>query len=80
MPIYEYACHQCHDHFELLIRGSEQPACPQCGGAEVVKQLSVPSAHVGGSDSLPICNSPMPTPGPGCGLPQCGTGRCAMED
>ena len=80
MPIYEYACQQCQDHFELLIRGSEQPTCPQCGGQHVEKQLSVPSAHAGGSSSLPICDSPMPMPSSGCGLPQCGTGRCAMED
>ena len=78
MPIYEYACHQCHDHFELLIRASEQPTCLQCSTEHVEKQLSVPSAHVGGANTLPICDSPMPSAG--CGLPQCGTGRCAMED
>lgn len=78
MPIYEYACAQCRDHFELLIRANEQPVCPKCGGVNVEKQLSVPSAHVGGMTDLPICNSPAPSAG--CGLPQCGTGRCAMED
>ena len=78
MPIYEYACGECRDLFELLIRGSEQPVCPKCGGGQVEKQLSVPSAHVGGATELPIWNTPAPSAG--CGLPQCGTGRCAMED
>ena len=77
MPIYEYSCGDCRAEFELLIRGHESPECPQCGGTHLVKQFSVPAAHTGGSSSLPMCEMP---PSGGCGLPQCGTGRCAMDE
>lgn len=42
MPIYEYVCDQCGRDFELLIRGSDTPACPECESEEVSKQLSLP--------------------------------------
>ena len=76
MPIYEYNCHQCDEDFELLIRSQEPPACPSCGGAQLEKLLSVPAAHSGNTRDLPICEAPSSA---GCGLPQCGAGRCAME-
>jgi putative FmdB family regulatory protein len=75
MPLYEYTCEKCDSDFELLIRSaSDQPACPTCGTAKVIKQLSVPAAHVAGGNALPVCETPR---GGGCGLPQCGTGGCA---
>lgn len=77
MPIYEYTCDDCQADFELLIRGQEQPACPTCGGQKLEKQFSVPAAHTAASASLPVCSPPLP--GGGCGLPQCGQGRCGME-
>ena len=30
MPIYEYECRECDHRFELLVLGSETPACPEC--------------------------------------------------
>jgi putative FmdB family regulatory protein len=45
MPIYEYACMECESHFEELVRGDEQPACPECGAANVLRQLSTFVAH-----------------------------------
>jgi putative FmdB family regulatory protein len=77
MPIYEYTCDRCQTGFELLIRGEEQPECPTCGSRQLEKQLSVPAAHTGSSASLPVCSTPLP--GGGCGLPQCGQGRCGLE-
>ncbi|MCA9121212.1 MAG: zinc ribbon domain-containing protein [Planctomycetales bacterium] len=77
MPIYEYTCDKCQTDFELLVRSAEQPACPTCGSANLSKQFSVPAAHVSGVSQLPVCTPPMN--GGGCGLPQCGTGRCGME-
>jgi len=74
MPIYEYACSGCQSEFELLIRGDERPECPDCGGRQLDKLLSVPAAHTGSSRDLPICDRP--SPGPcgmgGCGMPECG--------
>lgn len=76
MPIYEYACDDCHTEFEVLVRGGETPACPKCGGAHLEKQLSVPAAHTSGArGSLPICDTPSAG---NCGLPQCGMGGCQM--
>jgi putative FmdB family regulatory protein len=82
MPLYEYACHDCQSQFELLIRGSDQPQCPECHSSRLEKLLSVPAAHMAGTSELPVCR-PMPTGG--CGLPQCGQGGqggrggCMME-
>lgn len=75
MPIYEYSCDECEADFELLVRGAEQAECPSCGSQKLAKQFSVPAAHSASGNSLPVCDTPMP--GGGCGLPQCGQGRCA---
>ncbi len=76
MPIYEYVCQSCQASFELLVRGSEEPTCPQCHSTQLEKQFSVPAAHTAGGQShdLPVCN-----PGGSCGLPQCGGGMCGLE-
>lgn len=79
MPIYEYICESCEHEFEFLVRASDQPQCPECGGKQLNKLFSVPAAHSGsrGSD-LPVCG---PSPAPGtCGLPQCGMGGCQFGD
>ena len=77
MPLYEYSCQECSSEFELLVRGREQPRCPECESVKLEKLLSVPAAHTVGSRDLPTCR-PAPAGG-GCGLPQCGMGGCAME-
>jgi len=74
MPIYEYTCQGCQRDFELLIRGQERPECPECGGLKLEKRLSVPAAHTATASNLPVCAPP--SPGGGCGLPQCGGGGC----
>jgi putative FmdB family regulatory protein len=46
MPIYEYVCMSCENHFEELVRlGEADPACPECGKKKVAKQFSVFAAH-----------------------------------
>jgi putative FmdB family regulatory protein len=40
MPIYEYRCRSCLLLFDRLIRGSETPACPTCGGQDLERLLS----------------------------------------
>lgn len=75
MPIYEYACSQCRHEFEILVRGSEQPICPECGGKRLQKLLSIPAAHTHGSPLTPPgCPTSCPAPrgGPGCGMGTCG--------
>jgi putative FmdB family regulatory protein len=41
VPIYEYVCMRCESHFEELVRGDEEPPCPDCGATNVAKQFSV---------------------------------------
>lgn len=43
MPICEYRCRVCHQHFEIRIKGPDEPvetACPKCGSREVGKAES----------------------------------------
>lgn len=70
MPLFDYQCENCQTESELLIRGDDQPECPECHSKKMVKLLSVPAAHVSSSTSLPM------SMGGGCGKPQCGQGRC----
>lgn len=71
MPIYEYKCRGCGERFEHLHRGEETPVCPACGGRELEKQMSVPSAPqmAGGHGSA--CSTPCGErscpPSGGCG-------------
>ncbi|MCP3692866.1 MAG: zinc ribbon domain-containing protein [Planctomycetaceae bacterium] len=73
MPIYEYSCCECRHEFEILVRASESPSCPQCSSEQLGKLFSVPAAPNRSSGSHE--NSRLPTAG--CGLPQCGSGGCA---
>jgi len=47
MPIYEYACLVCGAHFEKLIHGQSQVACPSCESPRVSRQLSVVGIKTG---------------------------------
>lgn len=40
MPIYEYRCRSCSEEFELLVLGSNVPACPLCQSADLDQLLS----------------------------------------
>lgn len=44
MPLYEYQCRECQSQVELLVHGSTEPACPQCGSRQMTKLLSVVAA------------------------------------
>ncbi|MGO9987252.1 MAG: FmdB family zinc ribbon protein [Steroidobacteraceae bacterium] len=44
MPIYDYACTNCHRNFELLVISSAVPACPHCGGTRLQMLMSAPAA------------------------------------
>ncbi len=71
MPLYEFHCPKCDHDVEILVRGSEQPVCPDCGSEQIQRLLSVVSAHVAGGgkpsgESLSF----------GCGKPGCAPGGC----
>ena len=56
VPIYEYVCMSCESHFEELVYGDRQPACPDCGTVNVRKQMSV-FAAIGSPSSEPTSYS-----------------------
>ena len=46
MPIYEFVCMECENHFEELVRATDaDPACDACGSERVARQFSVFAAH-----------------------------------
>jgi len=49
MPLYQYVCQGCQAEREILVRGSEEPVCPECGSSKLVKQLGVFNAMNGKS-------------------------------
>jgi putative FmdB family regulatory protein len=57
MPIYEYSCTKCGQRFEKLQKNAEAGTvlCPNCGSAEVIKEISSFSSH--GSTSAASCDS-----------------------
>lgn len=62
MPLYEYVCSSCGQHFDKMVRFSEldqQPECPHCHSNETRKQISTfatPSAN-GYSASTASCGT-----------------------
>ena len=40
MPLYDYHCKTCHSAFELLVRASTLPTCPQCGSTDLERAVS----------------------------------------
>ena len=59
MPLYEYFCPDCDEHFEKLVRLSEAnvlPECPECGGHHTQKLLSA-FAMSGGSSGVGALSS-----------------------
>jgi putative FmdB family regulatory protein len=73
MPIYEYACMECESHFDELVRSSEQAVtCPECGGGNVLKQLSTFAVH--GSPKPSLASAPRASGGGCCGG-SCGCGH-----
>jgi putative FmdB family regulatory protein len=76
MPLFEYACRSCDREFETLVRASETPECPACGGTDLERRLSVFAAHTNGSSGADA----MPAAGAcgRCGDPR-GPGACSLN-
>ncbi len=53
MPLFEYRCADCATDVEILVRGGEQPACPDCGSRKLEKLFSATAAPVMAGASLP---------------------------
>lgn len=74
MPIYEYVCMQCESHFEELVRGEEQIACPDCAATNVSRQFSTFAVH--GVAKQPNSKQPsFKAAGGGCCGGSCGCGH-----
>jgi putative FmdB family regulatory protein len=69
VPIYEYVCMQCESHFEELVRGDQQVACPDCSATNVSRQFSTFAVH-----GVPKQQSFKPAGGGGCCGGSCGCG------
>lgn len=73
MPIYEYACRDCGNEFETLVRTGVVPECPGCRSTELAKKLSVFATAHPGTDA-PVAAGPCGA----CGHPG-GPGSCALN-
>ena len=52
MPIYEYICEDCKEHFEKIVINKQQEiACPKCSSKKASIQLSVFATSGNGSGS-----------------------------
>jgi putative FmdB family regulatory protein len=75
MPIYEYICDDCGEHYErIVMNASTRVTCPKCESAKHTIQLSVFAAHGNGAKSsggTPSDSGPM-TGGGGCCGGSCG--------
>jgi putative FmdB family regulatory protein len=69
MPIYEFVCMECESHYEELVAMGASADCPDCGSANVRKQISVFAAH--GVESGPASFGG----GGGCCGGSCGCGH-----
>lgn len=49
IPLYEYSCQGCGNAFEALVRGSNAPACPSCGGLDLERRFPTPTVHSEGT-------------------------------
>lgn len=77
MPIYEFACNECGNRFEVLrlsSKGFNGIECPKCHGKKVSKEMSTFSPAMGSTSSSSCesagCQSPFPS---------CSSGMCGMN-
>jgi putative FmdB family regulatory protein len=55
MPLYEFICKSCGQHFDKMMRFSESnksPVCPNCQSLETQKKLSLVSSL--GTSDIPV--------------------------
>jgi putative FmdB family regulatory protein len=74
MPIFEYLCKSCNQHFEALVYGSKKPECPHCHGTKLEQQLSVFAVAAKSAPAARPAAAPCST----CGDAR-GPGACALD-
>jgi putative FmdB family regulatory protein len=75
MPIYEYVCDDCSEHYERIVMNQSAPVtCPKCASTKHTIQLSVFAAPANGSKSSGNPSSGF-SGGGGC----CGGGGCGCH-
>jgi putative FmdB family regulatory protein len=74
MPIFEYACQDCGNAFELLVRSDTVLECPSCHSTQLDKQLSVFATGASPEAAMPMAAGPCGS----CGHPD-GPGACALH-
>lgn len=58
MPIYEYACGDCGNEFEALVRSDTTPVCPSCHSTKLDKLLSVFATTTVSERAAPVMANP----------------------
>ncbi len=77
MPIFEYVCKDCNQHFEAVVLGSRKPECPQCHSSRLDQMISVFSVGTSSRrNDAPAMNACCG--GGACGFPG-GAGGCDNE-
>jgi putative FmdB family regulatory protein len=78
MPIYEYLCDDCGEHYErIVMNGSTKVTCPKCDSAKKTIQLSMFAAPANGGKSSGGSSMSGPSSGSGGGC--CGGGGCGCH-
>jgi putative FmdB family regulatory protein len=49
IPLYDFSCKGCGNVFEALVRESNHPECPACGGVSLERHFSSPTVHSSGT-------------------------------
>lgn len=75
MPIFEYACQDCGQQFETLVRSGTVAECPSCHSTELEKLLSVFATQ---GSTAPAAAMPAVGPCGTCGHPS-GPGSCSVH-
>jgi len=74
MPIYEYVCDDCGEHYErIVLNQMSSVECPKCASAKHTIQLSVFAAHSNGGSSKAFAGS---SSSPSGSKPSGGGGGC----
>jgi putative FmdB family regulatory protein len=51
MPIYEYVCMECDNHFEeIVLKQDETVSCPNCNSENTKRLMSACRAKIAGGD------------------------------